>query len=96
VDLLRKIREWADGKDERPIFWLRGLAGTGKSCIARTIAREYSQKHRLAATFFFSRDIGGDVRHTRKFFTSIAAQLADISEVLKGYICDAITHSAAI
>jgi hypothetical protein len=96
VDLLRKIREWADGKDERPIFWLRGLAGTGKSCIARTIAREYYQKHRLAATFFFSRDIGGDVRHARKFFTSIAAQLAEMSEVLKGYICDAIAKCSDI
>jgi hypothetical protein len=96
VDLLRKIREWADGKDERPIFWLRGLAGTGKSCIARTIAREYYQKHRLAATFFFSRDIGGDARHARKFFTSIAAQLAEMSEVLKGYICDTIAQCSDI
>jgi hypothetical protein len=86
------IRVWADGNDERPIFWLRGLAGTGKSCIARTVASEYYQKRRLAATFFFSRDIGGDVRNARKFFTSIAAQLADVSEVLKGHICDAITQ----
>jgi hypothetical protein len=96
VDLLRKIREWADGKDERPIFWLRGLAGTGKSCIARTIAREYNQKHRLAATFFFSRDIGGDARHARKFFTSIAAQLAEMSGVLKGHIYDAIAQCSDI
>ena len=86
------IREWADGNDERPIFWLRGLAGTGKSCIARTIASEYYQRRRLAATFFFSRDIGGDVRNARKFFTSIAAQLADVSELLKGHICDAIAQ----
>jgi hypothetical protein len=63
VDLLQEIREWADGTDKRPIFWLRGLAGTGKSAIARTIAREYYERHRLAASFFFSKDIGGDVRH---------------------------------
>jgi NACHT domain len=96
VELLREIREWADGTDERPIFWLRGLAGTGKSSIARTIAREYYEKHRLAASFFFSRDIGGDVRHAGKFFTSIAAQLAEISEVLKGYICDALAQCSDI
>jgi hypothetical protein len=86
------IRVWADGNDERPIFWLRGLAGTGKSCIARTVAGEYYQKRRLAATFFFSRDIGGDVRNARKFFTSIAAQLADVSEILKSHICNAIAQ----
>ena len=39
VDLLREIYTWADGKDERFIFWLNGLAGTGKSTIARTVAR---------------------------------------------------------
>lgn len=96
MDLLQTIREWADGNDERPIFWLRGLAGTGKSCIARTIAGEYYPKGRLAATFFFSRDIGGDVRNARKFFTSIAAQLADLSDVLKGHICDAIAQCSDI
>jgi hypothetical protein len=95
-DLLQKIRDWADSEDERPIFWLRGLAGTGKSTIARTIAHEYSDTHRLAASFFFSRDIGGDVRNARKFFATIAAQLAEISELLKGHICDAIAQCSDI
>jgi adenylylsulfate kinase-like enzyme len=30
--------------DERYIFWLCGWAGTGKSTIARTVAREYASK----------------------------------------------------
>src|SRR2546430_6029542 len=41
VDVLRQIISWADGGDERFIFWLNGMAGTGKSTIARTIARKY-------------------------------------------------------
>jgi hypothetical protein len=36
VDLLRKISEWAGGNDERPVFWLGGLAGTGKSQNGRS------------------------------------------------------------
>ncbi len=96
VDLLREIREWADGGDKRPIYWLRGLAGTGKSTIARTIAQYYYKRRRLAASFFFSRDIGGDVRHARKFFTSIAAQLAHASHALGDHICDAIKQNAEI
>lgn len=41
VDILRDIMTWVDGQDERCIFWLNGMAGTGKSAIARTIARKY-------------------------------------------------------
>ncbi|KAH0543092.1 hypothetical protein FGG08_002606 [Glutinoglossum americanum] len=96
VGLLQDIREWADGNNKRPIFWLRGLAGTGKSTIARTIAHYYHDRRRLAASFFFSRDIGGDVRDARKFFTTIAAQLARASDPLGNYICDAINQKSDV
>ena len=89
VDLLKDIIAWCDGQDERCIFWLNGWAGTGKSTIARTIARRYYEQECLGASFFFSRG-GGDVSHASKFFTTIAKQLASISDVLKSYICEAI------
>jgi len=88
-DVLQQITSWADGQDGRCIFWLNGFAGTGKSTIARTIARKYYEKKRLGASFFFSRG-NGDVGHAGKFFASIASQLAYQSEALKGYICKAI------
>jgi hypothetical protein len=47
------------------------MAGTGKSTIARTVARKYNDRNRLGASFFFSRG-GGEVSHAGKFFTSIA------------------------
>ncbi|KAK0512560.1 hypothetical protein JMJ35_004577 [Cladonia borealis] len=89
VDLLQKIYDWADGRDERSIFWLNGLAGTGKSTVARTVARKYYDQKRLGASFFFSRD-GGDVGHAGKFVTSIAWQLASSVPSLDQYVCDAI------
>jgi NACHT domain len=93
VDVLKRIMAWADGHDERCIFWLNGMAGTGKSTIARTVARAYYERERLGASFFFSRG-GGDVSHAGKFFTSIAVQLANKSPPLKRYICKAIeAHS---
>jgi hypothetical protein len=91
VDLLQEIYNWADGHDEHFIFWLNGLAGTGKSTIARTIARRYFEQGRLGASFFFSRD-GGDVGHAGKFFTSIAAQLANNALPLQRGIYDAIAE----
>jgi hypothetical protein len=89
VNLLRDIYSWADGQDERCIFWLNGLAGTGKSTIARTVARRYHDQKRLGASFFFSRG-GGDVGHAGKFVTSIAWQLASSVPSLDQYVCDAI------
>ncbi|KAF1810155.1 hypothetical protein P152DRAFT_475732, partial [Eremomyces bilateralis CBS 781.70] len=89
VDLLRDIYSWADGQDERCIFWLNGLAGTGKSTIARTVARRYLDQKRLGASFFFSRG-GGDVSHAGKFVTSIALQLASSVPSFDQCICDAI------
>jgi ATP-dependent phosphoenolpyruvate carboxykinase len=36
VDVLRELHNWAGEHDDRSIFWLDGLAGTGKTTIART------------------------------------------------------------
>jgi NACHT domain-containing protein len=71
------------------MFWLNGLAGTGKSTIARTVARKYFDNDQLGASFFFSRG-GGDVGHSRKFFTTIAMQLAHKSQYLQQHISDAL------
>ncbi|CAN9360228.1 unnamed protein product [Alternaria alternata] len=95
VDLLREIHDWADGDDSPSIFWLSGLAGTGKSTIAQTVAAHYHAKSRLAASFFFSR-AGGDVSHAGKFITSIAVQLASSIPASKRKICDAIQKHSDI
>jgi hypothetical protein len=89
VDLLRDIFTWADGQDERFIFWLNGLAGIGKSTIACTIARKYFENGQLGASFFFLRG-GGDVGHAGKFFITIAIQLGQKSRSLQRHICDAL------
>ncbi|KAI3324047.1 vegetative incompatibility protein HET-E-1 [Xylariaceae sp. AK1471] len=74
VDVLREILEWADNPKAESIFWLNGMAGTGKSTISRTLARSFFDSGRLGASFFFKRgetDRGG----VSKFFPTLAAQL---------------------
>lgn len=88
VELLREIYEWADGGDEH-IFWLSGLAGTGKSTIARTVSQQYFLQKRLGASFFFSRG-GGDTSHAGKLFTSFAVQLARTIPQVQRFISDAV------
>jgi hypothetical protein len=65
------------------------MAGTGKSTIATTVARKYFETGELGASFFFARG-GGDVGHAKKFFTTIAVQLAKRSPTLQRHVCDAI------
>ncbi|KAF2115160.1 WD40-repeat-containing domain protein [Lophiotrema nucula] len=95
AELLQEIEEWADGVDERCVFWLNGLAGTGKSTVARTIARTYHDRNALGASFFFSRG-GGDLSVADKLVTTLARQLANRIPLAKRYVCEAIMEQQVI
>ncbi|KIJ63807.1 hypothetical protein HYDPIDRAFT_29157 [Hydnomerulius pinastri MD-312] len=74
VQLLARLTEWIEDTNEKPICWLNGRPGSGKSAISQTVAEKYAGQKRLAASFFFSRrDI--ERRTTRHFFPTIATQL---------------------
>jgi len=89
VDLRRQIMNWFEDPSGECIFWLNGMAGTGKSTISRTVAWDLAEKKRLAASFFFSRG-RGDISHAGQFFTTIAAQLTRSLPVLRPLISKAI------
>ncbi|EON69685.1 hypothetical protein W97_08945 [Coniosporium apollinis CBS 100218] len=74
VNLRRQIAEWVEDRQGRCIFWLNGMAGTGKSTFSRTIAQSFADKGQLGASFFFKRG-EGDHGNAARFFTTIAAQL---------------------
>ena len=58
-----------------PVYWLNGLAGTGKSTIAQTIADRIFADGRLGASFFCSRDFK-DRSNLHYIFPTLAFQLA--------------------
>ncbi|KAI1603621.1 AAA-16 multi-domain protein [Pyrenophora tritici-repentis] len=74
TELLDEITTWANNKDGKSIFWLSGMAGTGKSTIARTIAESFADHGQLGASFFFKRGEGERGKASR-FFTTIATDL---------------------
>ena len=73
--VLDAIELWARDFDKSPIYWLNGLAGTGKSTIAKTIAERLFADGRLGASFFCSRDFK-DRRDLHSIFPTVAVQLA--------------------
>jgi len=74
-DVLSQIDHWLTDKKDRRVFWLYGLAGTGKSAIAQTFAETSFADGKLGASFFCSRDFG-DGTDLHMIFPSLAFQLA--------------------
>ncbi|KAL1611837.1 hypothetical protein SLS60_000058 [Paraconiothyrium brasiliense] len=74
TELLSTIRDWANNKDSKTIFWLCGMAGTGKSTIARTAAQGFAEAGQLGASFFFKKG-EGERGNASRFFSTIATDL---------------------
>jgi 2-phosphoglycerate kinase len=55
-DVLDEIELWTRDFDKPPIFWLNGLAGTGKTTIAQMAAERVFADRQLGASFFCSQD----------------------------------------
>ena len=70
-----QLEQWLKDEHDQHVFWLNGLAGTGKSTIAQTFAEICFADGNLGASFFCSRD--SDDRSTlQAIFPTLALQLA--------------------
>jgi len=66
---------WVKNTQDQNVFWLNGLAGTGKSTIAQSFSELVFNDGFLGASFFCSRDYL-DRRELRNIFPTLAYQLA--------------------
>ena len=73
--VLGEVELWMKSFDKSPVFWLNGLAGTGKSAIAQTVAERAFASGQLGASFFCSRDFE-DRSSLKHIFPTLAFQLA--------------------
>ena len=74
-DVLLQLEYWLEDRQDHRVFWLNGLAGTGKSTIAQTFAEISFAEGNLGASFFCSRDFE-DRSNLQAIFPTIAFQLA--------------------
>ena len=74
-DVISQLENWLNDEQDKRVFWLNGLAGTGKSSIAQTFAEMNFADGRLGASFFCSRYYE-DKSNLRKIFPTLAFQLA--------------------
>jgi NACHT domain len=73
--VLHEIEIWEVDGTKSSVYWLKGVAGCGKSAIAQTFAERSAVNGRLGASFFCSRDFP-DRRNLRLIFPTLARDLA--------------------
>ncbi|PBL02247.1 WD40 repeat-like protein [Armillaria gallica] len=88
VKLLEDLETWSKDRHTPPIFWLDGMAGTGKSAIARTFCRHLQKVKRLAGSFFCSRRGSADEADANRILPTLAASFAIHNE---GYRTDLVS-----
>ena len=95
IEELEKLMDWMDDEGERRMYVLTGLAGTGKTTIAKSAADLANGKHILGASFFCSR--ASDERSNMQLiFPTIAFQLSHYSTDFRAEILKAITSDPDI
>ena len=77
-----------------PVLWINGLAGTGKSTIAHTIAKQCKEQNRLGGSFFCART--GKRSNVQLIFPTIALHLAELNEHFRDALRKAVETNSDI
>ena len=94
-DVLLQLECWLKDRQDHRIFWLNGLAGTGKSTIAQTFAEISFADGRLGASFFCSRDFENR-SNLQVIFPTLAFQLAYRYPLFRGQLLQVLRASPNI
>ncbi|KAF8203531.1 hypothetical protein K438DRAFT_572948 [Mycena galopus ATCC 62051] len=75
VELLNDLKAWSRDPNSPQIFWLDGMAGTGKSAIARSFCHMLGKNKQLGGSFFCLR---GDAKrgNPKRILPTLALHLA--------------------
>ncbi|KAF9511916.1 hypothetical protein BS47DRAFT_1363457 [Hydnum rufescens UP504] len=101
VSILAEIMSWFESTENGtpPIYWLVGLAGIGKSTIAKTVAERADKRpdedRMLGGSFFFSRS-DAPLRNPNLVFPTLAFQLAQADNEFKNIIGEAVQQDATL
>ncbi|KAG8786749.1 hypothetical protein FRC12_016280 [Ceratobasidium sp. 428] len=78
IDILEDLYEWACDDKSQQIYWLNGMAGTGKTTIAYSLCERLETSEKLAASFFCSRQLP-TCRNANWIIPTVSYQLSRFS-----------------
>ncbi|KAB5590977.1 Vegetative incompatibility protein HET-E-1 [Ceratobasidium theobromae] len=93
--ILSDLKSWSDNPDGEKVYWMDGMAGTGKTTIACTLASELESRGQLAASFFCTRTLP-ECRDANRIVPTIAYQFARRSTAFQSVLCQALSNDPDI
>ncbi|QRV93578.1 Vegetative incompatibility protein HET-E-1 [Ceratobasidium sp. AG-Ba] len=93
--LLVELQTWAEDPRGARIYWMNGMAGTGKTTIAYSFCDQLDSSNQLAASFFCSRSLP-DCRNVTRITPTIAYQLARVYAPFRDSLCQVLRRDPDI
>ncbi|KAF4613718.1 hypothetical protein D9613_007954 [Agrocybe pediades] len=84
--ILDDLRAWVKDPASSKVFWMNGMAGTGKTTILYSFCEWLEENKRLAGNFFCNR-ASTSCRDLNNIVRSIAYQLAHYSPAFRSQLC---------
>ncbi|QRW11543.1 Vegetative incompatibility protein HET-E-1 [Ceratobasidium sp. AG-Ba] len=77
VRILEELVEWSRNAHGPPVYWMNGMAGTGKTTIAYSFCQKLKEMNQLGASFFCSRLLPG-CRAANQIVPTLTYQLGSV------------------
>ncbi|KAL5640139.1 hypothetical protein ACGC1H_007430 [Rhizoctonia solani] len=82
----KDLQDWVVDPDGAKVYWMSGMAGTGKTTIAYSLCEWLERTNRLGASFFCSR-ISSTCHSLSRIVPTLAYQFARYSPVFLSALC---------
>ncbi|CAE6460585.1 unnamed protein product, partial [Rhizoctonia solani] len=92
VKILEEAMDWTHNLDAAKIYWMNGMAGTGKTTIAYSLCERLEESKQLGACFFCSRSLP-DCRDVNRIVPTIAYQLGRFSNPYQKELCEVLSNN---
>ncbi|CUA69304.1 putative WD repeat-containing protein alr2800 [Nostoc sp, PCC 7120] [Rhizoctonia solani] len=93
--ILSDSMKWADNPNGAKIYWLNGMAGTGKTTIGYSLCERLEAEGQLAASFFCTRT-SRECGEAKQIVPTIAYQLARRSAPFRDALCKILDNNPDI
>ncbi|KAG8711011.1 hypothetical protein FRC11_003849 [Ceratobasidium sp. 423] len=88
----KDLQDWTTNPTSEKIYWMNGMAGTGKTTIAYSLCEWLEGTNRLGASFFCSR-ISSTCRSLSRIVPTLAYQLARYSPAFRSALCAVLENN---
>ncbi|KAB5593571.1 hypothetical protein CTheo_2960 [Ceratobasidium theobromae] len=93
--VLSAMDDWSHDLNAPDLYWMDGMAGTGKTTIACSFSKILEERKQLAASFFCTRS-SPECRQVSRIIPTIAYQLARYSIPFQGALCEVLGNEPDI